>query len=56
MNNDRRWMKEFRGIIIAIIGVTLISQMFLGKVKDENLYERKQDNDTFESRNRNVNK
>ena len=56
MHNDRSWMKVFGGITVALLGVTFISQLFFGKVKDEHLYERKQDNDTFESRNRNVNK
>ena len=56
MHNDRRWMKLFGGATIALLGITFISQLFFGKVKDEHLYQRKENNDTFEGRNKNVNK
>ena len=56
MHNDRSWMKVFGGATIALLGVTFISQLFFGKVKDEHLYQRKENNDTFEGRNKNVNK
>ena len=49
-------MKVFGGATIALLGVTFNSQLFFGKVKDEHLYQRKENNDTFEGRNKNVNK
>ncbi len=48
--NDRRWMKVFGGITAALVGVTFISQLFFGKVKDENLYEKKTNQDNIEGR------
>ena len=48
--NDRKWMKTFGGITAALVGVTLISQLFFGKVKDAHLYKKAQNTqDTFES-------
>lgn len=38
--NDKRWMKMFGGLSLAVLGVTLISQLFFGKVKDEHLYKK----------------
>ena len=47
--NDRKWMKIFGGLTIALVGITLVSQLFFGKVKDANLYKKTTDKDTFES-------
>lgn len=53
MYNDKNvWMKVFGGATAALIGVTLISQLFFGKVKNSECYERitpQNGNDTFES-------
>ncbi len=51
MYNDRKWLKVFGGATAALIGFTFISQLFFGKVKDEELYKKKAQNttDTFES-------
>ena len=56
MHNDRRWMKVFGGATAALLGITFISQLFFGKVKDEHLYQKKENIDTFEGKNKNVNK
>ena len=45
-------MKVFGGLAIATGAITLISQLFFGKVKNEHLYGK----DTFEGGNTNVNK
>ncbi len=46
--NDRTWMKTFGGLALALVGVTFVSQLFFGKVKDEHLYEKRNpDNDKF---------
>ena len=50
--NNRTWMKVFGGLAIATGAITLISQLFFGKVKNEHLYGK----DTFEGGNTNVNK
>lgn len=47
MYNDKKWMKVFGGMTIALVGITLVSQLFFGKVKNAELYEKKQD--SFES-------
>ena len=38
--NDKKWMKTFGGLGVAVVGLTLISQMFFGKVKHEHLYKK----------------
>ncbi len=36
--NDRHWMRMFGGLAIGVVGITLLSQMFFGKAKNEHLY------------------
>lgn len=38
--NDKHWMKLFGGIAIGVAAVTLITQHFFGKVKNEELYQK----------------
>lgn len=38
--NDKTWLKTFGGIGLAVLGITLVSQMFFGKVKHEHLYKK----------------
>ncbi len=37
--NNKTWMRIFGTASIALVGVTLISQLFFGKMKDEKFYE-----------------
>lgn len=39
--NDKTWMRCFGGASILLVAVTLISQMFFGKIKDEKYYTAK---------------
>lgn len=50
--NNKTWMKVFGGLTVALLGVTFISQLFFGKVKDSHLYQKQQQQDTF---NKNAN-
>ncbi|MCD8025342.1 MAG: hypothetical protein LUE64_07395 [Candidatus Gastranaerophilales bacterium] len=45
---DKKWMRIFGGATAALVGVTLISQLFFGKVKDAHLYGKKAEGDSFE--------
>ncbi len=47
--NDRKWMKFFGGATAVLVGATLISQLFFGKVKDADKYQRISQQDTFVS-------
>lgn len=38
--NDRHWMRIFLPLTLAVMGVTLVSQLFFGKVKNEHLYKK----------------
>ena len=37
--NDKRWMKTFGGLGIAVAALTLLSQAFFGKARHEPLYK-----------------
>ena len=43
MFNDKHWMRIFLPMTLVVIGITLLSQMFFGKVKNEHLYKQKKD-------------
>lgn len=52
MYNDKTWMKTFGGITLALVGITFVSQLFFGRVKDAHLYQKAEPQnpqDTFES-------
>lgn len=44
MFNDKTWMRMFGGLFAAVVGVVLISQCFFGKVRNEHLYGKKNEN------------
>lgn len=42
--NDKRWMKTFGGLGIAVVALTLLSQAFFGKARHEHLYKPEKNN------------
>ena len=38
--NDRCWMRFFLPLTLGVMGLTLVSQLFFGKVKNEHLYKK----------------